>query len=513
MPRLPLALLLLASVIVLVPSSPRSAADERDRLKVGLQPDGRIVVPTNQILQPAGTQVTFPGRPVDLLLDRRRADARRQEHAEPRVHRRGHRRDRADARAAGRGEGAVRRVQRGRAGRGRATACSPPTRRTRSASRTPEGRRHVRLGRAIPAEGRRPSAARRTRPGWPSRATSDLWVCSSRGNELQLLNLDDGEVEARVPVGVAPYMPVVVGEKVYVSQLGRRPPGQGRPAAQDLRHAGQDRPAHERRQPRQRLGRGEGRRRVEADEEHRGRRPPERHDRQQERQVRLRRQRQQRHRQRHRHGEGRGGRDDRLQAGGEAAVRHRVERRRAESGRPHARTSPTEPATASRSSSSAAKSTEARRPWLPRSSRTTGLIPTGWYPGAVRLSADGKRLFVANVKGHGSLQPRKVEPPAKKAGKGDGDDPAAPQKKGKNSHDHLGSVSLIDVPDAAALKKYTRDGERQQPARLLARRAWRSRGRTRSRCRFRSGTASRRCSSTSSTSSRRTAPTTRCSAT
>src|SRR5688500_8042571 len=45
-----------------------ATADERDRLKVGLQPDGRIVVPTNQILQPAGRQVTFPGRPVDLLL-------------------------------------------------------------------------------------------------------------------------------------------------------------------------------------------------------------------------------------------------------------------------------------------------------------------------------------------------------------------------------------------------------------------------------------------------------------
>src|ERR1700745_1213265 len=43
------------------------AADDRDQLRVGLQPDGRIVVPTNQILQPAGTQVTFPGRPVDVL--------------------------------------------------------------------------------------------------------------------------------------------------------------------------------------------------------------------------------------------------------------------------------------------------------------------------------------------------------------------------------------------------------------------------------------------------------------
>jgi len=41
---------------------------EPDNLKVGLQPDGRILVPTNQILQPAGTQITFPGRPVDLVL-------------------------------------------------------------------------------------------------------------------------------------------------------------------------------------------------------------------------------------------------------------------------------------------------------------------------------------------------------------------------------------------------------------------------------------------------------------
>src|SRR5262249_20769104 len=45
-----------------------SAADEQDSLKVGVQPDGRILVPTNQILKPAGKQITFPGRPVDLLF-------------------------------------------------------------------------------------------------------------------------------------------------------------------------------------------------------------------------------------------------------------------------------------------------------------------------------------------------------------------------------------------------------------------------------------------------------------
>src|SRR5437764_3639493 len=60
----PFALLLVVSIFLV----PEGTADERDTLKVGLQKDGRIVVPTNQILQPAGRQVTFPGRPVDLVL-------------------------------------------------------------------------------------------------------------------------------------------------------------------------------------------------------------------------------------------------------------------------------------------------------------------------------------------------------------------------------------------------------------------------------------------------------------
>jgi hypothetical protein len=74
----------------------------------------------------------------------------------------------------------------------------------------------------------------------------------------------------------------------------------------------------------------------------------------------------------------------------------------------------------------------------PARSTLAGLIPTAWYPGAVLLSADGKRLFVANVKGVGSLsQPR-------------------PVAEGKNTHDFLGSVSLIDVPDDRRLAEYTK---------------------------------------------------------
>src|SRR5439155_2956301 len=56
------ALLCTALLAAPRPHPPAAPADERDRLTVGLQPDGRIVVPTNQILRPAGRQVTFPGR-------------------------------------------------------------------------------------------------------------------------------------------------------------------------------------------------------------------------------------------------------------------------------------------------------------------------------------------------------------------------------------------------------------------------------------------------------------------
>src|SRR5262245_23373841 len=43
-------------------------ADGSDNVKIGRQPDGSIVVPTNQVLTPAGTQVLFQGRPVDLAV-------------------------------------------------------------------------------------------------------------------------------------------------------------------------------------------------------------------------------------------------------------------------------------------------------------------------------------------------------------------------------------------------------------------------------------------------------------
>lgn len=68
--------------------------------------------------------------------------------------------------------------------------------------------------------------------------------------------------------------------------------------------------------------------------------------------------------------------------------------------------------------------------------RLKGLIPTGWYPSAVRLSANGSKLFVANMKGIGSLD-------------------MGSRKKGHNTLDQMGSVTFINVPDADTLDRYT----------------------------------------------------------
>lgn len=65
-----------------------------------------------------------------------------------------------------------------------------------------------------------------------------------------------------------------------------------------------------------------------------------------------------------------------------------------------------------------------------------GYIPTGWYPGSVILNKSGTQLYVANVKGSGSRNKN-------------------PEKGGYNSHDHLGSVSIIDLPGEKELLSMT----------------------------------------------------------
>lgn len=74
-----------------------------------------------------------------------------------------------------------------------------------------------------------------------------------------------------------------------------------------------------------------------------------------------------------------------------------------------------------------------------RSSRLAGLIPAGWFPGAVVFDARRGGLAVANIKGHA------VEPRYDKSTGG----------TGFNSHQYYGSVSLISLPEPSELERMT----------------------------------------------------------
>jgi YVTN family beta-propeller protein len=430
--------------------SPECAADERDELKVGLQPDGRIVVPTNQILQPAGTQVTFAGRPVDLLLIEGErllvaknmrdlvfidpaTGAIRQTLALP-----------PGAKGLARAFSAV-----GLVASGDRVFATDSQGAVRIAKRKADGRYdwegHLAL--KAPAVG---GVAYPT--GIALRDDSQAWVCASRGNELQLLSLDDGEVLARVPVGVAPYALVVAGEKVYVSNWGG-----DHPAGADAGLKTSGTPV--RTDPRTNVanhGSVSVVSKVGAGWE-------------QTQSITV------------------GGHPSGITASRDGKF---VYVANANSDTVSIIDTATDTVVETidcrpeakfpfgTGSNAVVLSPDGRTLFVangtgncvavvslgsraggpppagePTPSRVAGMIPTGWYPGAVRLSQDGKRLFVANVKGHGSLHPRRVEP--KRDDKGDGDDPAAAQDIGRNSHDHLGSVSLIDLPEAAGLREYT----------------------------------------------------------
>jgi YVTN family beta-propeller protein len=74
-----------------------------------------------------------------------------------------------------------------------------------------------------------------------------------------------------------------------------------------------------------------------------------------------------------------------------------------------------------------------------------GFIPTGWYPTAVQFSRDGTRLFVLSGKGLTSqANPR-------------GPHPGVPAGEGQYAGAMLlGTLSVLDVPDQAALAAYTK---------------------------------------------------------
>jgi YVTN family beta-propeller protein len=74
-----------------------------------------------------------------------------------------------------------------------------------------------------------------------------------------------------------------------------------------------------------------------------------------------------------------------------------------------------------------------------RASKLAGLIPAGWFPGAILFDAARAGLVVANIKGHA------VDPKSDKSTGG----------RGFNSHQYHGSVSLVSIPTRRELKRMT----------------------------------------------------------
>ena len=70
----------------------------------------------------------------------------------------------------------------------------------------------------------------------------------------------------------------------------------------------------------------------------------------------------------------------------------------------------------------------------PGKSKMLGLIPTGWFPGAIVFDEKRRQLCVANIKGT-------LPGPSYDA-----------SRHGYNSHQHLGTLSLIPLPDKSTLK-------------------------------------------------------------
>jgi YVTN family beta-propeller protein len=425
-------------VCLLVPPVPQlPAADEQDRLPVGVQPDGRVVVPTNQVLRPAGRQVTFPGRPVDLALAEDgkvlvvknlrdltfldpAAGKVRQTLPLPKT--------KEDPKP---GFGVV-----GLVVEGERVYASDAQQGLRVAERRADG--SYRWGSKFLLEKPRVGGAA-DGAGLARLSADELLVVTTRGNCVQRVNLKAGTVEQVIAVGVAPYTVVVARpDRAYVSNWGGDPPRDGdpqkptsgTPVRVDPRTGVADQGTVSV------LGKEEGTwKQVKTIP------------------VGL-------------HPSGMvlstGGRllyvanansdtvsviDTAREAVVETIACRPEARLPFGSGCNALALSPdggtlyvangTNNCVAVVRLSAGSSEGDARG--RPDTSAVAGLIPTGWYPGALKLTPDGKQLFVANVKGLGALsQPR-------------------PAEKGRNSHDHLGSVSVIDVPDAARLAEYTRE--------------------------------------------------------
>jgi YVTN family beta-propeller protein len=415
---------------------PLAVADDYDQLKVGLQPDGRVVVPTNQILKAAGKQVTFPGRPVDLafaddgrtLVIKNMKDLVFLDVKEAKIMQT---LPLSEAKSGGKSGGfsvvgllvADKRVY-----------ASDAQMHVRVAERQENGKYQWvdNLELSKPKEGNAHPA------GLALQDKEHFWVTGTRNNSVELMPIAKGPADQVVPIGVAPYMVCPVRpDKVYVTNWGGDHPKEGDPkgitSGTDVRV-----------DPRTNVA-NHGSVSVLTLEDNKWK---------QTKTITV-----------GLHPSGMiasakgkfvyvaNANSDTISVIDTAkdevieTIKCRPEARLPFGSGSNAVALSPDGATLYVANGTnncvavvrlAAKASEGDAQNRAETSSVAGLIPTGWYPGALVVSSDGKTLFVANVKGHGALSQPRVE------------------EKGKNSHDHLGSVSIIPVPDDKALAEYTK---------------------------------------------------------
>ncbi len=406
-------------------------ADDQDRLRVGRQGDGRIVVPTNQILQPAGRQVLFPGRPVDLTIidDGRTLVAKGLRDlvfidvATGKI---------AQSLTSPRGFGVV-----GLLAHHDRIYATDAHEHLRVALRQQDGR----YAWAEPVVLPKPKVGGLVHPAGLALHDERLWLTSTRGNSILRLNLDGTRVDLQIQVGVAPYQICFpTAERCYVTNWGGEPAKKGETQAEssgtavrvDARGIANQgtvsvlRPVNGQWRllksvavglhPSGMIASRDGQFVYVANANSDTISVISTHTDQVVETIDCR-------------------PEGRLPFGSGCnalALSPRGDTLYVANG-----TNNCVAVVQLGAKASAA-------PLRPIESRVAGLIPTGWYPGAIQVSADGKQLYVANIKGVGSLARKRVTEKAPRD-----------EAKGMNTHDHLGSVSIIDVPDELQLAKYT----------------------------------------------------------
>ncbi len=426
---------LFIGLMILLPFHFKSdpSSDEQDQMIMGVQPDGRILVPTNQVLTPAGRQITFPGRPVDLALtdDGQTLIAKgkneliimdlskqtiRQTLKLPRE---------------GRSQPGFSVV--GLLVRGNRVYASDAKNLIRVAERGANGEYQWVDALKLQA----PEVGGDVHPaGMAWHSEHELWVASTRGNNIQLVDIKNNEVRAVVTVGVAPFTVLVhpSGQVVYVSNWGGDPPKPGEP-----RGVSSDTPI--RVDPRTGVANHGSVARVEfRDGQWRQ---------VQSIQVDL-------------HPSGLAAHWPLLYVANAnsdsvSVIDHRssqvvetisckLDDRLPFGSGPNALTLSADGRWLLVANGTnncvivvalGARALPESEPGQAPNSRILGAIPVGWFPGAVVWAKAANTLAVANIKGHGSLSRSNKKP------------------KGMNTHEHLGSVSLIPLPKSEELAQYT----------------------------------------------------------